>query len=326
MEEIAVSVICNAYNHEKYIKDALDGFVMQKTDFKFEVLVHDDASTDGTADIIREYEKKYPDLIKPIYQTENQYSKGNGRVGQIQRKRVKGKYVALCEGDDYWTDPYKLQKQYNAMEKHPEVDICAHQAEYIYAATGKKLGYINPQHMDGTVVGNNEIISVEDVIYGRGWYVYVATNSLFYRKTMDNNMPEFRKMLSLDYILQIHGALRGGMLYLSDIMSVYRYLSEGSWTATGRLQPINIALQYHTKKQETLKVLDNETQGKYHKVISRRIEEIEFYKLKRQKNYKELKNHPIYKEQSMKTKVKFLLECYAPWVLTARGMLKWKEI
>ena len=84
---------------------------MQKTDFPFEILIHDDASTDGTADIIREYEAKYPDIIKPIYQTENQYSKGI-KVSQVyQFPRAKGKYIALCEGDDYWTDPYKLQKQ-----------------------------------------------------------------------------------------------------------------------------------------------------------------------------------------------------------------------
>ena len=122
---VEVSVVCNAYNHEKYIRSALEGFAMQKTSFPFEVLVHDDASTDRTAEIIREYEIKYPDIIKPIYSTENQYSKNDGSLSQIQNGRVQGKYIALCEGDDYWTDPLKLQKQYDLLESHPEIDICA---------------------------------------------------------------------------------------------------------------------------------------------------------------------------------------------------------
>lgn len=119
-----VSIICNTYNHEKYIRDALESFIFQKTNFEFEVLVHDDASTDNTTNIIREYEKRFPNMIKPIYQKQNQYSKGIN-IGQIyQYPRAKGKYVALCEGDDYWIDPLKLQKQVDYMEAHPECTLC----------------------------------------------------------------------------------------------------------------------------------------------------------------------------------------------------------
>lgn len=110
----------------EYIKDALEGFVSQKTNFNYEVLIHDDASTDNTADIIREYERKYLELIKPIYQKENQYSKGVNITSTFHLPRLKGRYVALCEGDDYWTDSGKLQRQFDAMEAHPELDICAH--------------------------------------------------------------------------------------------------------------------------------------------------------------------------------------------------------
>lgn len=106
-----VSISCITYNHEDYIRDAIEGFLMQKTTFPVEILIHDDASTDKTADIIREYEKKYPHLIKPIYQTENQYSKGIGVSATYQYPRANGNYITLCEGDDYWTDPYMLQKQ-----------------------------------------------------------------------------------------------------------------------------------------------------------------------------------------------------------------------
>jgi glycosyltransferase involved in cell wall biosynthesis len=122
--EPLVSVCCITYNHEKYIREAIEGFLMQETSFPIEILIHDDASTDKTADIIREYEAKYPNIIKPIYQTENQYSKGVGISATYQWPRAKGKYIALCEGDDYWTDPYKLQKQVDFLEANPEYGIC----------------------------------------------------------------------------------------------------------------------------------------------------------------------------------------------------------
>ena len=119
-----VSINCITYNHCKYIRDALEGFLMQITNFPVEILIHDDASTDGTAEIIKEYEKQYPWLIKPVYQTENQYSKHNGTISKIQYGRARGKYLAFCEGDDYWTDHYKLQKQVDFLESNVWVDIC----------------------------------------------------------------------------------------------------------------------------------------------------------------------------------------------------------
>src|SRR5690554_3523732 len=99
-----VSIQCITYNHENYIRDAIEGFLMQKTTFPVEVLIHDDASNDSTSDIIRVYESRFPNLIKPIYQTENQYSKKRGLISKIQNDRSKGKYIAKCEGDDYWID------------------------------------------------------------------------------------------------------------------------------------------------------------------------------------------------------------------------------
>lgn len=120
-----VSISCITYNHEPYIVQALDGFLMQKTSFPFEVLVHDDASTDRTADIIREYEKKFPKIIKPIYQKENQYSKGFTSVTATWNfPRAQGKYMALCEGDDYWIDENKLQMQVDFLENNPEYGMC----------------------------------------------------------------------------------------------------------------------------------------------------------------------------------------------------------
>lgn len=115
---LMVTIRCITYNHEPYIRQCLEGFVMQKTNFRFEAIVHDDASTDGTADIIREYAERYPDIIKPIYEVENQYSKRDGSLRRIMDEHTHGKYVALCEGDDYWIDPNKLQVQVDFLENN----------------------------------------------------------------------------------------------------------------------------------------------------------------------------------------------------------------
>lgn len=131
-ESLMVTIRCTTYNHELYIRQCLEGFIMQKTNFRFEAIVHDDASTDGTANIIREYAKKYPDIIKPIIETENQYSKLDGSIQRIMNEHIHGKYVAMCEGDDYWIDPLKLQKQVDFLESNSEYSMCAHNAFVFY--------------------------------------------------------------------------------------------------------------------------------------------------------------------------------------------------
>jgi glycosyltransferase involved in cell wall biosynthesis len=123
MNKPLVSVACITYNHEKYIEDTIKGFLIQETDFSFEILIHDDASTDNTANIVREYAEKYPNIIKPIFQTENQYSKGLKMNIAFNFPRAKGKYIALCDGDDYWTDPKKLQIQVVFLEENPDYVI-----------------------------------------------------------------------------------------------------------------------------------------------------------------------------------------------------------
>lgn len=278
---IMVSVICNAYQHENVIRDALEGFVMQKTNFPFEVLIHDDASSDGTAAIIREYEEKYPEIIKPIYSKENQYSKRDGSLPRLQYGRVKGKYIAFCEGDDYWTDPEKLQKQFDALEAHPEVDMCAHAASM---RVGDELTRVISPSSEET------LLSAEQVIAGGGGYF--ATNSLFYRAELQQTQYPFRKVLPFDYSLQILGSLRGGIWFLPDNMSVYRYLSSAtSWTSKMKTDSAKRAVHLN-RVVKMLSQLDVDTDRRYHEVIQERVDKLSLKALLLEGKYREvLKEH-----------------------------------
>lgn len=305
---ILVSVICNTYNQEDYIADALDGFLMQRTNFVFEVLVHDDASTDRTAEIVRQYEKKYPEIIRPVYRTENLYSK-NLPNGQIERAR--GKYIAICEGDDYWIDPDKLQKQVDLLEKHPECDVCAHSAYVVNAETKKRIGIIAPRNSIG-------IIEVKDVIEGGGGFV--ATNSLVVRKSFYDNPPEFRQFYMIDYSLQIASSLRGGMLFLPDYMSAYRYMAKSSWTSRMRTDPTKYC-NTMDKLVTMLQKLEQETDGKYGKSIEIMIRKYTVDKLEAQENYREIISNyrDVIKYKLIKSKILLYLKAYFPVVRKIRN-------
>lgn len=217
-----VSVICDVYNHEKYIENALDGILSQKTDFNFEILVHDDASTDRSRDIICSYEKKYPKIIKPLYQTVNQYSRGiNGIDLTFQFPRVRGQFVAFCEGDDNWCCCDKMQKQIDAFREYPDVDFCAH-AAYM-KSSDKIIKIISPSE-------NKCVLPLREVISGGGGYV--ATSSIMIRRKVIESLGMFYRKYPFDYSLQIAAAMTGGMIFIPEILSVYNYCSTGSsWSA-----------------------------------------------------------------------------------------------
>lgn len=318
MGEITVSIICNTYNHENYIRRALDGFVMQKTNFAFEVLIHDDASTDKTAEIIKEYEAKYPEIIKPIYQTENQYSKGVKISVTYHIPRIKGRYVAFCEGDDYWIDPLKLQKQYDAMELHPEVDMCAHSAVCVNAVSEKQVSVISPKSQSG-------ILTTEEVIMGEGGFI--ATNSLFYRTSLYDNQPLFRNVLSLDYTLQILGSLRGGILYLNEYMSAYRVLAPQSWTVRMRYDTEKRKI-FCEKKRQMLLQLDLDTDGKYSDTIACRMHENDFQELLDLNCCKALlkpEYRDVYRRRPVRERILIRIKAYLPFLVTLKRRLKGKK-
>ena len=220
-DEILVSVCCTAYNHEQYIRDALEGFVNQITDFKFEVIIHDDASADHTADIIREYETQYPDMIHAIYQQENQYSKGIWITNTFIYPAVRGKYMAFCEGDDYWTDMHKLQKQVDFLESHPEYSACVHNSIFLDCRTGKKR--IRYQDKADTT------LRLEDVLVGGG--AQYQTSSLMQRRKYYKIPKELECGGGVgDYPRSIYLAYVGKIYYFKECMSTYRENVPGSWS------------------------------------------------------------------------------------------------
>ncbi len=223
MEEVVVSIICLTYNHEKYIADALDSFIMQKACFKYEVLVHDDASTDNTREIIENYAERYPDVIKPYFQTENQYSKGNKRLILLNWERAKGKYIALCEGDDYWLDNEKLQKQVDYLENNPLCSLCVHATKRVSVDKLDMKQDIRPFHK-GCIVPMENLIVYDD-------YGYIHTSSMIFPARLIDDLPEFYFNAPVgDYPLTIFLGLKGQVYYIDEFMSAYRNNTPGSWT------------------------------------------------------------------------------------------------
>ena len=221
MSEPLVSIICITYNHEPYIRQCLDGFMMQRTNFSFEVLIHDDASTDNTVGIIREYEEKYPGIIKPIYQKENQYSKGV-KIGMTYLyPRAKGKYIAECEGDDYWIDPLKLQKQVDILNSNEECSLVITNGRVLNSITGQ-IKKINP-------FGEFEsgYVNIHDILQER--YYLIPTASMCFRKEYIKMPSFFYESPVGDKPLRLWCALNGKVYYLSDVTVVYRFYSVSSF-------------------------------------------------------------------------------------------------
>lgn len=222
-----VSICCITYNQEIYIKDALEGFLIQETDFPFEVLVYDDASMDKTSQVIRDYAEQYPRLIKPIYERVNQYSKGVRVNPVFNFSRALGAYIAICEGDDFWISSNKLRLQVDELRKHPNVNMVFHPAKQLF---GEKLGKETCNY------GNNKkIFSLSQVIRGDGGFS--PTCSLMFKTKAVSNLPKwFYEAPIGDLYLQIFGSMRGGALYMPQAMSIYRVNSIGSWSLSTNSQ------------------------------------------------------------------------------------------
>ena len=173
-----VSIRCITYNHAPYIAQCLEGFLAQETTFPFEIVVHDDASTDETAGVVKGYESKYPKIIKGIYEIENQYSKHDDSIDRIMNPHLRGKYIALCEGDDYWCSPHKLQKQVEFLESNPNYSACAHNT--LFLNLRKKKNFVRYPMKDIDLM-------LENILERNDWH----TSSLVCKTEYLVNRPPF---------------------------------------------------------------------------------------------------------------------------------------
>ena len=296
-KDILVTVNVEVFNHEKYLRQCLESILSQKVSFNVAIHIHDDASTDGSKSIIEEYRLKYPHIIFPIIQNKNIYSvhQKENDVLTIQGLRVKGKYVAMCEGDDYWTNPFKLQTQVSLMEQFPNSHLCLHIVEKINENT-KELMTLMPQFkLKNQLMNSKKFIKI---ILNR--YAF-QTSSYFFRvkDSIDfyTNLPKFADVMPTgdETMIMYYGQL-GDVIFINKKMSVYRKFAEGSWSIRHR--------QYGEKKNEaisltrvlSLREYDKFTSLKYHSACEERINRILLpYYIREKKNEEILKNDSLRK-------------------------------
>jgi glycosyltransferase involved in cell wall biosynthesis len=270
---VILSISCITYNHVSFVKSCLDSILSQKINFEYEILIHDDASTDGTREIIEEYHAKYPEIIIPHYQEENQYSKGvRGFMVNYNFPRCRGKYIALCEGDDYWTDPNKLQKQVDFLETNPDYSGCYHDTLVKYTNIDK------PEHLFREKLPQS--MNAEDTI---ALFAPFHTSSFVFKKECFTFEPFLTKVKSGDMALFSIIASKGLLGKVDGVMSVYRKHEGGITNASthksnfnqDRIKLINYLNQFHEFKYYTKakqvnairKVLIQEERRKKNKVL-----------------------------------------------------------
>jgi glycosyltransferase involved in cell wall biosynthesis len=214
-----ISILCVAYNQERYIDGAIRGFLTQRTEFSFEILIHDDASTDGTAAKIRAWQEKYPSIIHPVLQTENQYSRGVEPF-DLLLKQARGRYIALCEGDDYWLEPAKLQKQVSFLEQNPDFSCSAHNY-YLYNESEPSVRRWHPSVVD-RMLTPAQLMAITRLL----WCPTVVFRKLF------TTFPPERYLASLgDQFLTSYLGTFGSCAYLDSFVgSVRRQNQYSIWT------------------------------------------------------------------------------------------------
>lgn len=253
-----ISICAVAYRHAAYIRETLDHFLMQKGPFRVEILIHDDASEDGTAEIIREYQKKYPELIKPILQTENQYSRGVTNIsGAFNFPRARGKYIATIDCDDYWSAEDKLAVQLAYMEAHPDCQLCVHAAEL-----RNDNGELINRSLMRPYRGDRDL-SPAELVDKPGSFPF---GSMLLRAELVRTLPEWYVSCPVgDRPLELMAAARGYCHYIDRALSVYRFNGAGSWTSGMKSGAYREKQDdYARRMEETYRGFDRTTGGRFH--------------------------------------------------------------
>ena len=311
-DKIVVSICCITYNQEQYIKDAIESFINQKTSFKYEIIIHDDASTDNTVNIIKEYKEKYPDIIKIICEEENQYALGNWTLIKTCRE-AKGKYIAICEGDDFWTDENKLQMQVEYLEKNPTCTFCFHNAMILDMKTNTMTDKFVPQNDRlKKYLKSDNIYNVEELeLLG-----FIPTASFMFRTESLSKLPEwFEKCFVQDWPLKLVMTSFGYGYFIDKPMSAYRKNAEGSVTNSNAKKEKENAdgkIYILDRKQEFIDWMDEFTEGKYVEVFDLRRKQYQVERLIAQGKNKEIMENGYLKQLSIPQKIKYLLKMYCP--------------
>ena len=306
-----ISVLCTAYNHEEYIRSALEGFVNQKTNFAFEVLINDDASTDKTAEIIREYEERYPHIIRPFCQKENQFSKGIGYVYEnVLYPNARGKYLAFCEGDDCWTDDTKLQQQADFMETHPDYAACVHNT---------LLHYCDGSRPDEPLIApaGDRDLGFEQLIQGP--VASYHTSSLFARRDIITQKPDFYLVATsygfADYAWGLWLRMNGKIRFIDRLMSVYRICSNPAAWSVGVGGQYGKLRKFIVGKAELLRSFLPQAPEEYRALTEQVILEREFELMYIEGRDREQRREPyrsILRRQSFSYRLKNFVKSYFP--------------
>ena len=220
-----VSIICPTYNHAPFLRRTLDGFLAQSVNFDLEILVHDDASDDATIEILSEYANDRPDIFRPFFRKQNLRNKGIALFEMYTRQlfpEAKGKYLAICEGDDYWTDPMKLQKQIDFLEGNPDFSICFHHAAI---QQGDVIDNEGHHRNTGFALLERDQFSLTDLLAGN----FIQNCTVVYRNLHISYPVLFDNLLLPDWPLHLVHARYGKIKYLPDIMAVHRIHNKGLW-------------------------------------------------------------------------------------------------
>ena len=302
-DNIEVSIVCISFNQAAYITQCLESLVSQETDFAFEIIVHDDASTDDTAEIVRSFSKEHPGIVTALLEKENQYSK-NVCLAQLIDPFIRGKYVAYCEGDDWWIDSHKLQTQYDYMESHPYAAACVHAARIYNDKKGEFVGYQAPSDVPKDF-STDEIISL---------VAPFATNSIFHRRDLYLKPDVYSGWGVGDYPRCIWLSTQGLFHYDNAVMSAYRMNACGSWT-----QHMNASIDFFVETNEKiargLEEFDRYTNGQYNDVISKKILDYKITNLIRQRDFSSIMNGETkarFVEYPVKKRLAFWLRCKSP--------------
>ena len=238
-DDIIVSVCCITYNQAKYIREALEGFLMQETIFPIEIIIHDDCSTDGTTEIVRDYEERNPYLITTIFQAENQKSQGR-KIFPLTFERARGKYIAMCEGDDYWTDPLKLQKQVDFLEANPEYVLTGGYAQKIYENENYEMFHDTPKYEHSFDFDDHFLMTANPI----------ATLTACFRNGIVRQYPEiYFQATGGDRTLYLMLCQHGKGRYMHEPLGVYRIHKDGSESRQGKFnmleETIAIAIEWN---------------------------------------------------------------------------------